>query len=111
CLRPRKQEVPMLPVSLLSLVFAAIPTTWQTDYDAAYRQAVREKKDLIIYFKADDRLDDAFSLKSMTRRSREYVFLSVPPSYKHEGTRLLDYPALGDMAGQPGLAVVSLHDK
>jgi hypothetical protein len=47
----------------------------------------------------------------MNRRSREYVFLSVPPSYQHEGTRLLDYPALEDMAGQPGLAVVSLHDK
>jgi hypothetical protein len=100
----------MLPVSLLSLVFAAIPASWQTDYDAAYRQAMREKKDLVIYFKGDDRFDDVVSLKNMNTQSRDYVFLQVPAVYKYDGKRLLDQPALEDMAGHAGLAVVSLHD-
>jgi hypothetical protein len=108
---PEKQEVPMLSVSLLSLVFAASGPVWQADYETAYRQAIRDKKDLVIYFRNDDRLDDALSIKRLKRRARHYVFLSVPVSYRYEGQPLLDQPALTDMAGQPGIAVVSLHDR
>ncbi|MFL5245487.1 MAG: hypothetical protein ACJ8FY_25615 [Gemmataceae bacterium] len=101
----------MFSASLLSLVVAASNPGWHTDYESAYRQAVTDKKDLVIYFREDSRLDEALSIKRMRRRSRDYVFLTIPASYRYDGMRLLDQPALQDMAGQPGLAIVSLHDR
>lgn len=101
----------MFPVSLLALVFAAANPPWQSDYDAAWKQAVKEKKDLVIYFRDDDQLDEALSIRRLRKQERRYVFLKVPASYKVNGKRLLEYDALSEMAGKPGLAIVSLHDK
>ena len=108
----------MFSLSLLSLVLSASPLNvgdtarflWQTDYDRATRQAMKEKKDLVICFRSDDRLDDVLRAPEVQERLQHFVCLQVPDSYLYEGQRLLDHPALADMMGRPGLVVVSYHD-
>lgn len=100
----------MLPLSLLSLAFGLRAFAPQSDYELAYRQALRDQKDLVIHFRADTRLDRALAHPDVRRRLNRYVFLQVPATYQFQGKRLLDSGALAEMGGRPGLAVVSLHD-
>jgi hypothetical protein len=100
----------MLSLSLLSLVLAAAQPTWQTDYDRATRQAMREKKDLVIYFRSDDRLDQVIRDPEVQERLQKFVCLQLPADYVYQGQRLLDHSALSEMLGRPGLVVVSYHD-
>jgi hypothetical protein len=100
----------MFSFTLLSLVVGFVQPQWHTSYDEAYERAVREKKDLVIYFRGGDRLDNVFENKDVKHRLRDFVGLKVPASYQYKGKRLLDHDALDDMAGKPGLVVVSLHD-
>jgi hypothetical protein len=93
-----------------ALVLAAVAPV-HSDYSVALRQAQREKKDLVIYFRPDDRFDHVLQDKEVKSHLSRYVFLQVPPTYKHQGRRLLDELALNEMMGQPGLVVVSTHDK
>jgi hypothetical protein len=100
----------MFSLSLLSLVLAAAQPTWQTDYDRATRQAMKEKKDLVIYFRGDDRLDQVIRDPEVQERLSRFVCLQLPADYSYQGQRLLDHSALADMLGRPGLVVVSYHD-
>jgi hypothetical protein len=96
----------------LSLVITATEPSWHTDYGRACTQAAKEKKDLVIYFRDEaGRLDDVLAEPTVKKALSGYVCLRVPESYKFQGQRLLDHPALGEMMGQPGLVVVSYHDK
>src|SRR5262249_16653365 len=102
----------MVAVPFLCLVFATSQPWWHTDYAAACAQASRDNKDLIIYFRDDSgRLDDALADRAVKKALNRYACLQVAESYKVQGERLLDHPALREMMGQPGLVVVSYHDK
>jgi hypothetical protein len=101
----------MFSFTLLTMVVGIVQPQWHTSYDEAWTRAVREKKDLVIYFRGDDQHDDALENKDVKKRLRDFVCLKVPASYEYKGKRLLDYDSLDDMNGKPGLAVVSLHDK
>ena len=46
----------------------------------------------------------------MKERLANYIYLKIPAAYEYEGRRLLDYPALREMMGRPGLAVISFSD-
>jgi hypothetical protein len=100
----------MFSVCLSALVVAFAPAV-HTDYSAALRQAQREHKDLLIYFRPDDRLDDVLRQPVVKERLDGYVLLQVPADYEFHGRRLLDEPALAEMMGQPGLVVISTHDE
>jgi len=105
----------MLTVSLLSLVLSVpaqnAPLTWLKDYDQATARAVKEKKDLVIVFQEDGDLNDVLADKTIVQQlKKRFVCLRLPVDYQYEGKRLLDTPALSDMMGKPGLAIVSMHD-
>jgi hypothetical protein len=99
----------MFHVCLPVLLLAATPAV-HTDYGEAIRQAEREKRDLLIYFRPDDRLDEVLRDDEIKKGVARHVFLQVPPSYEFRGKRLLDEPALDEMMGRPGLVVISVHD-
>lgn len=84
---------------------------WLSEYAQASRLAQKEKKDLLIYFRADQQLDAVFADPSLRERLAKIVLLRVPTDYEFKGERLLNHPALVEMMGKPGLAMVSLHDK
>jgi hypothetical protein len=101
----------MLSLSLLALTLGTADLTSRVDYSAAFKRAVREHKDLVIHFRADDRLDDVLRHPDVRERLAGYVLLQVPADYQLRGEPLLNHPCLEDMWGRPGLAVISLHDK
>jgi hypothetical protein len=101
----------MLSLTLLTLAVGIAQPEYHTSYDQAYERAIKENKDLLIYFRANDRLDDVLQRADLRTRLTSYVVLRVPASYEYKGKRLLDYDALEDMVGTAGLAVVSLHDE
>jgi hypothetical protein len=84
---------------------------WLDDYEKATDVAMKEKKDLVIYFRDKDELDDVFNHADVAAKLSSFVCLRVPVDYQFEGKKLLDYGALGDMMGRPGLMVVSYHDR
>jgi hypothetical protein len=104
----------MFTAAILSLALTvpaqASKTTWLADYDKATERAVKEKKDLFIVFQEDGDLDDVLRDAQVAEQLKRFVCLRLPTSYKYEGKRLLDYPALADMMGKAGMAIVSLHD-
>jgi hypothetical protein len=100
----------MLSMLFLTLVAGAAEPQWHTDYLTAFRQACRQHKDLVIHFEEGDHLGQVFDHSYVEDVLGRYVCLRVPASYEYDGKRLLDYPALADMLGRPGLAVVSCHD-
>ncbi|HMF13732.1 MAG TPA: hypothetical protein VKE94_15545, partial [Gemmataceae bacterium] len=100
----------MLAVTLLALVGVTAEPRWHADYDEAAALAKKEKKDLVIYFRADEALDAALNDAEVRKRLADLVCLRVAPSYEYDGKRLLDLSPLEDMMGKPGIAVVSFHD-
>jgi hypothetical protein len=100
----------MFAATLLALVSATAEPRWHADYDEAAALAKKEKKDLVIYFREDDALDEGLKDAEVRKRLADFVCLRVPASYEYDGKRLLDQPALEDMTGKPGLAVVSFRD-
>jgi hypothetical protein len=104
-------EVRMLSLSLLAIALGTADVSSHYDYGQAYRRAVREQKDLVVYFRNDDRLDEILRHPATRERLADYVLVQVPVDAEFQGGRLLDHPAFGDMLGQPGFAVISLHDK
>jgi hypothetical protein len=102
----------MFTTALLTVVLTAAAPSWHADYGQAWTRAVQAKKDLVIYFRDETgRLDDVLADPGVKNLLNQYVCLQVPASYKLEGKRLLDHPALDEMMGKPGLVVVSYHDK
>ncbi len=103
----------MFTVSILSLVLSAAPVTeqtWFTNYEKATERANKDKKDLFIVFQEADELRDVLRDPAIVKQLKDYVCLRLPTAYKHDGKKLLDYPALAEMMGKPGLAIVSMHD-
>jgi len=100
----------MLAVTLLALVSVTAEPRWHADYDEAAALAKKEKKDLVIYFRADEALDAALNDVEVRKRLADFVCLRVSPAYEYDGKRLLDLSPLEDMMGKPGLAVVHFHD-
>lgn len=100
----------MLALALAVYSLATPQTQWHDDYAKAVRLAMDERKDLFIYFRADDRYDAALSKPEVAERLDRYVCLQVKPDYMYEKTRLLDHPAMREMMGKPGFVVVSFHD-
>jgi hypothetical protein len=98
---------------ILSLVLTAAEpsTTWHTSYEKATDLAMAEKKDLVIYFRAQGELDNVLAQADVAKKLEEFVCLKVPTDYKVADKRLLDYSVLSDMLGKPGLVVVSYQDK
>ena len=93
----------MLSVSLLSLVLTAAPaSSWQKDYAVAYKQAKDDKKDLFIYFRADDAYDDVFDDDDVKDRLKNFVCLRIPTDYVHKEETLLGHDAFEDMLGRRG---------
>lgn len=111
----------MLAVHFLSLALAlgqsprdsqAKPdAVWLTDYAKASQLAREQKKDLLIYFREGGQLDSALADANLRDRLAKFVLMRVPADYEVLGKRLLDHPALAEMMGKPGLAIISLHDK
>ena len=100
----------MFALSFLAVFMAAEEPTWHTDYADAVRQAKAQKKDLLIHFQGDDRLAAVFDQPAIQQRLGNYVCLRLPAAYEYDGRRLLDYPALQEMMGQPGLTIISYRD-
>ncbi|HEV3146396.1 MAG TPA: hypothetical protein VGZ47_21090 [Gemmataceae bacterium] len=111
----------MLAVHFLSLALAISQSpadvqakpepVWLTDYAAASKLAQDQKKDLLIHFRADQHLDAALADPALRERLAKFVLLRVPADYEFQGKVLLTHPALVEMMGKPGLAIVSLHNK
>jgi len=99
----------------LSLVLTAVEpnttTIWQDDYTKATDLAMKEKKDLVIYFQNQGELNDALANAEVAKKLEQFVCLKIPTDYKVADKRLLDYSVLSDMMGKPGLVVVSYQDK
>jgi hypothetical protein len=103
----------MLAVSALSLVLAGqtpAPVSWLKDYDQATRQSVKEKKDLFILFQERGDLDEVVRHPEVARALKRFVCLRLSVAYQYRGNKLLDYPALEDMMGKPGIAIISMHN-
>jgi hypothetical protein len=105
----------MLTVSFLSLVMAAAAPApeqgWLNNYEKATERAVKEKKDLFIVFEENGELKTVLGDAQIAKHLKKFVCLRLNVSYKHDGKKLLDYPALSDMMGKPGMAIVSMHDE
>jgi len=104
----------MLTASFLSLLITAAPAPeqgWLNNYAKATERAATEKKDLFIVFEENRELADALADAQVAKQLKKLVCLRLPVSYQHDGKKLLDYPALADMGGKPGLAIVSMHDE
>src|SRR5262245_39891600 len=101
----------MLHVSIIALFMTAAEPRWHTDYVKATDQAMKAKKDLVIYFRDQGELDDGLDDAEVKKRLEKFVCLRVPTDYKFDGKKLLDYPVLEDMLGKPGLVVVSYQDR
>jgi hypothetical protein len=109
---PEQQEVFMLAFLLTGLMAATPNVSWHDDYATAYRQAAKEKKDLVIHFRDDNRLDDAFADPAVVARLAEgFVCLRVPTTYQYKGERLLDAEFTAEMLRQPGFVIVSMHNE
>jgi len=100
----------MFALSFVGLVLSAAQPVWHTDYDRATRLAMKEKKDLVICFRKDARLDKVLRDSEVQERLSRFVCLQLPEDYQYKGQRLLDHPALSEMLGRPGLVVISYHD-
>ena len=100
----------MFSLPILVFVLTAADSTWHADYDRATRQAIEEKKDQLIYFGDDERLNQAFQDDEVREKLQRFVCLRLPADCQYEGERLLDHSALREMMGRPGLVIVSYHD-
>src|SRR5687768_7535861 len=101
----------MLHLSVLALFMTAAEPSWHTDYAKATDLAMKEKKDLIIYFHSQGELDKSLEDAEVKKRLEQFVCLRLPVDAAFEGKKLLDYPVLADMMGRPGLVVVSYHER
>ncbi len=100
----------MLTLFLMNLALVNPPVAWHTDYDQAARQALTDRKDLFIHFRAADQLDDVLNHPAVRQRLGRFVCLRVPADYQHKDRCLLEHPALSEMMGKPGLSIISFHD-
>jgi hypothetical protein len=106
----QEKEFTMLPLTIALIMTCAPGTRWLDDYSKATASAMEEKKDLVIHFHGKENLDKALDDVTVKRKLDNFVCLRLPVDFAFEGKKLLDYPALADMKGQPGLVVVSFHD-
>lgn len=77
----------MFSLSLVALALGTADVSSQFDYAQGHRRALREHKDLVVYFRGDDRLDDVIWHPSVRERSADYVFVQVPADYQFQGGR------------------------
>jgi hypothetical protein len=95
---------------VLCLCLANAEPSWATDYDQAIETALKDKKDLVILFQKNGELDDVVRNAEVQKRLANFICLKLPVNYKYNDKPLLEYAALEDMMGKPGLAIISYHD-
>lgn len=95
---------------------------WHTEYSAAYTEAAKNKKQLLLFFtdrqnpstQMEERvLNDSELTPVLNRYVRAILPMdaTVPAKSKTEiGKKLLDLPAFAEMYRSPGLAIVDLVD-
>ncbi|MFO0968058.1 MAG: hypothetical protein U0793_21085 [Gemmataceae bacterium] len=96
---------------LMSVAQPAAEPIWQEDYTKATDMAIEQKKDLVIYFRDKGELDTPLDNAEVKKQLGNFICLKLPVDYKVKDKALLEYSALEDMTGKPGLVVVSYHDK
>lgn len=101
----------MLQLSTMLLAMTVAQPSWHEDYDKATDAAIAEKKDLVLYLHRDDELSTVFNNAEVKEKLKGFVCLKLPLDFKVGDKRLVDYPALEDMMGKPGIAVISYQDK
>jgi hypothetical protein len=95
---------------------------WHADYAAAFAEAEKEKKQLLIYFQEENasRKDQRFENQTLRdgrvlRRLGRFVLARLPlaAETRTEGkrTRLLDHPGFAYMYGRQGVSVVDLANE
>lgn len=93
--------------------------SWHADYQAAWEQANREQKMLLVFFRAAgrDRAARAFERKTLAdpeveQKLGNYVLARLPLDAEvtigGQTTRLLSHPAFSEMLGRQGVAIVDL---
>lgn len=101
----------MLSLSLLAFALsAADPTAWHTDFLKASLLAKEQKKDLVIHFRADSALDNAFDSPEVRERLARFICVRLPMAYVYKGEKMIERDPLAAMMKKPGLCVVSRHD-
>src|SRR5215813_7519655 len=98
-------EVPMYFTQVLCLCLTSAEPSWATDYDQAVQTARKHKKDLVILFQGNGELEDVMRNGDVRKRLRNFVCLKLPVTHKYNDKPLLEYAALEDMMGKPGLAI------
>jgi hypothetical protein len=93
-----------------TMAFNQGPVVWQTDYDQAAKVALEQKKDLVIAFEDEPFFETMLNQSELASTIKKFVLLKVSPNYVHQGKKLLSQPALAEMMGQSGLAIISMHD-
>ena len=58
---------------------------WHNSFADGRQAALKANKDLFIYFRPDDRLDEALRDDSIKALLRNYVCVKVPPDHKYQG--------------------------
>lgn len=105
--------------SLSSGAVAGEPLTWHDDYFTAYREAEREQKQLLIFFRDNQQtlvadsyqrtvLTDEILAKPLANVVRVVVPLDV--TIPQTGEQLLDHPAFVHQKKRQGIAVLDLVD-
>jgi hypothetical protein len=101
----------MFSLPLLALFVGTVEPTWHDSFAEARAIALKSKRDLVIYFRPDNRLDNALKHPSLKPLLAQHVCVKVRPDHEYQGKRYLDHPALTEMMGRPGLAVISFHNE
>lgn len=86
-------------------------TSWHSDFLTASLLAKEQKKDLIIHFRDNNGLDDAFESPEVKERLKRYVCVRLPLDYVYKDEKMIERAPLAAMQQKPGLCIVSRHDE
>lgn len=97
---------------------------WQTDYAPAYREAQKDKKQLLLFFHDGKNPSVQFEQKVLTDAEltpvlKKFVRVMLPIDAvapadwdkENAGKKLMDLPAFVEMEHLPGVAIIDLVDK
>ncbi len=87
------------------------PIAWHAEFLKASLLAKEQKKDLVIHFRADDKLDPTFEAPEVQERLKRFVCVRLPIDYVYKGEKMIERAALASMLKRQGLCIVSRHDE